>query len=69
LFEQADMLHIIGPEPLEAGRADQYIVTSDHFFLPLTKEKSPTGIDSSHSSHIVNSLATFQDKFEFMIPG
>ncbi|CAK9234434.1 unnamed protein product [Sphagnum troendelagicum] len=29
VFEPADAFHIIGPEPLEAGKADQYVVTGD----------------------------------------
>ncbi len=38
VFEPADALHIMGPEPLEAGKADQYVVTGNHhLFLLLTK--------------------------------
>ncbi len=38
MFEPADALHIIGPEHLEAGKADQYIVTGNHhLFLILAK--------------------------------
>jgi hypothetical protein len=38
VFEPADALHIIGPEPLEAGKADQYVVTGNyHLFLLLAK--------------------------------
>ncbi|CAN5975373.1 unnamed protein product [Sphagnum jensenii] len=29
VFEPANVFHIIGPEPLEAGKADQYVVTGD----------------------------------------